>query len=123
MPAFPSKPTTGTNSSGSGQSAPGTGNRPGAGSSGGYGAGGGSSGGGYGDQNKEEVKFKQPKDAVDAFIAANPGLKRTMIAVTCDKGKIQEARICLTKTLQPRPCSPEAARSCHLSGAEMDPVR
>ncbi|OIQ71823.1 ribonuclease I [mine drainage metagenome] len=64
-----------------------------------------------------------PSVIVDAFIAANPGLKRTMIAVTCDKGKIQEARICLTKTLQPRPCSPEAARSCHLSGAEMDPVR
>ncbi len=59
----------------------------------------------------------------EAFIAANPGLERDMITITCREGRIQEARICLTRDLRFRRCSAEAARDCTLSRAVLDPVR
>lgn len=36
-----------------------------------------------------------------AFLAANPGLSRDQITITCKQGLIQEARICLTPDLAP----------------------
>lgn len=59
----------------------------------------------------------------DAFLEANPGLTRDMVTVTCDQGRIQEVRICLTKDLSPRPCAPDSARDCRMKDAELDAVR
>ncbi len=59
----------------------------------------------------------------DAFIEANPGLERTMITITCDRGRIDEARICLTKDLAPRPCGQDTARDCRMPDALMAKVR
>ncbi len=59
----------------------------------------------------------------DAFIEANPGLERSMITVTCDAGRIEEARICLTKDLDFRPCGADAARDCRMRDALMEAVR
>lgn len=59
----------------------------------------------------------------DAFVEANPGLQRAMITITCDQGMIQEARICLTKDLTPRPCAPDAANDCRMPNAFMGAVR
>lgn len=59
----------------------------------------------------------------DAFLAANPGLTRDMLTVTCADGYIQEVRVCLSKTLSPVPCGRDVARDCTLSGARFDPVR
>lgn len=59
----------------------------------------------------------------EAFLEANPGLDRNMITITCDQGMIQEARICLSKALAPRPCSADAARDCQLPNALMGAVR
>lgn len=59
----------------------------------------------------------------DAFIEANPGLERSMITVTCDAGRIEEARICLTKGLDFRPCGADAARDCRMPDALMEAVR
>lgn len=59
----------------------------------------------------------------DAFIEANPTLPRDAITITCDQGMIQEARICLTKDLEPRPCAPDTRRDCRLQDAVMEAVQ
>lgn len=48
----------------------------------------------------------------DAFIAANPGLGRDGITVTCRARALQEVRICLTRDLQPRDCGADVRRDC-----------
>ena len=48
----------------------------------------------------------------DAFIESNPGLTRDGITVTCDSGRVDEVRICLTHDLRPRPCAPDSRRDC-----------
>ena len=48
----------------------------------------------------------------DAFIAVNPAMGRDGITVTCDGGRVDEVRICLTRDLQPRPCAPDSRRDC-----------
>lgn len=45
------------------------------------------------------------------FAAANPRLPPTAISVACSGQYLQEVRICLEKSLQPRPCAPDVARS------------
>jgi ribonuclease T2 len=59
----------------------------------------------------------------DAFIEANPALRRDQITVTCNQNLIQEVRICLTKDLTPRTCGPDVIRDCTLPRAELDAVR
>ena len=67
---------------------------------------------------------KLPAQVVeDAFIEANPGLERSMITVTCEAGRIDEVRICLTRDLTPRPCGDDAARDCRMKDALMERVR
>jgi ribonuclease T2 len=50
-----------------------------------------------------------PDRIEDAFIAANPGLSREAMAVTCRSGLLREIRICLTREFGFRPC-PEIDR-------------
>ncbi|MBD3785559.1 MAG: ribonuclease T2 [Sphingomonadales bacterium] len=59
----------------------------------------------------------------EAFLEANPGLAREEITITCADGRIQEARICLTKDLTPRKCGPDVIRDCTMSDALMEKVR
>lgn len=59
----------------------------------------------------------------EAFLRDNPGLEPGMITVTCKADRIQEARICLTRDLQPRACAADVARDCTLDDALLDPVR
>lgn len=59
----------------------------------------------------------------EAFLEANPGLSADEITITCRDGLIQEARICLTRDLQPRACAPDAARDCRLRDAVLEPLR
>ncbi len=54
-----------------------------------------------------------------AFLAANPQLEADMITLTCRDGYVQEARICLTRGLEPRRCAPDTRRDCRLRGALM----
>lgn len=46
------------------------------------------------------------------FIAANPGLDRSMLAMQCKGQYLQELRVCLTKNLKPRTCSRELRDRC-----------
>ncbi|MCV2867627.1 ribonuclease T2 [Defluviimonas sp. WL0002] len=59
----------------------------------------------------------------DAFVEANPDLDRNAITITCKQGMIAEARICLTRDLEPRPCGLDAQRDCRMPNALMPAVR
>ena len=59
----------------------------------------------------------------DAFIEANPSLARDQITVTCDRGMIEEVRICLTTDLVPRGCGAVVVQDCTLQDAVMEAVR
>jgi ribonuclease T2 len=59
----------------------------------------------------------------DAFLEANPGLQRDQITITCTDGMIEEARICLTRDLEPRRCGGDVIRDCRMQDAVMEAVR
>lgn len=64
---------------------------------------------------------KLPASVVEeAFIEANPGLNRDMVTITCDQGRIEEVRICLTRELTPRPCGTDVIRDCRMKDALME---
>ncbi len=59
----------------------------------------------------------------EAFLRDNPELSADGITITCKDGFIQEARICLTRDLDPRRCGNDVIRDCTLDDAVFDPVR
>ena len=59
----------------------------------------------------------------DAFLEANPEMRADQITVTCKAGRIQEARVCLTRTLELRDCGQDVVRDCTMRDALLDPVR
>jgi ribonuclease T2 len=59
----------------------------------------------------------------DAFIKANPGLTPASIAVDCDKKRLTEIRVCLSKDLTFRDCPEVAKRACRRDQVIMPPVR
>jgi len=64
-----------------------------------------------------------PDEVEDAFVAANPGLSRNGIAVTCDSRRLQEVRICLSKEFGFRDCEETDRRACRRDKLVMPPVR
>ena len=65
-----------------------------------------------------------PADVVEeAFLEANPGWEADMVTITCRSGRIQEARLCLTKSLEPVPCGADVVRDCTARDALLAPVR
>ena len=59
----------------------------------------------------------------EAFLAANPGMEADGVTITCREGAIQEARICLSKELDPVPCGQDVVRDCRLDKALFAPLR
>ncbi|MCT4370510.1 ribonuclease T2 [Yangia mangrovi] len=59
----------------------------------------------------------------EAFLKANPGWEPDMLTITCQSGRIQEARLCLSKALEPVPCGQDVVKDCRLPNALLDPVR
>lgn len=59
------------------------------------------------------------EDVERAFIAANPGLTAEMIAVTCERGRLDEVRICLSRTLTPRRCAEVDSRGCRARSVDV----
>ncbi len=64
-----------------------------------------------------------PAAVEDAFIKANPDLSRNGMAIECDKKRLTEVRICLSKELQFRDCADIARRSCRRDQLVMPPLR
>jgi ribonuclease T2 len=60
----------------------------------------------------------------EAFLAANPGWAPDMLTITCRSGRIQEARLCLSRDgLDPVPCGRDVLRDCDLPDAVFPPIR
>jgi len=59
----------------------------------------------------------------EAFLQSNPGWSADMLTITCKQGRIQEARLCLTKDLEPRECGYDVVRDCSMTNALFDPIR
>jgi len=59
----------------------------------------------------------------EAFMRENDGLDPDEITITCRSGRIQEARICLTRELELRTCGSDVIRDCSLDDAEFNPIR
>jgi ribonuclease T2 len=64
-----------------------------------------------------------PGAVEDAFVKANPDLPRDGMAIECDKKRLTEVRICLSKELQFRACPDVARRSCRRDQLVMPPLR
>ncbi len=59
----------------------------------------------------------------EAFIKANPGMQQQGVAVTCERDKLEEVRICMTKDFGFRACPEVDRRSCSLSRVNVPPAR
>jgi len=64
-----------------------------------------------------------PEAIEQAFLEANPDLSAEAVTVICKGRMFREARICLTKELDPRPCAGPAARECPLDAPLFAPMR
>jgi ribonuclease T2 len=64
-----------------------------------------------------------PGAVADAFIKANPDLTPGGIAVGCDRKRLTEIRLCLSKDLKFRDCAEITRRSCRRDQLVMPPVR
>ncbi|MEA2883057.1 MAG: ribonuclease [Bradyrhizobium sp.] len=70
-----------------------------------------------------EPKTIAPNAVEDAFVKANPGLSNSAVAVICDKTRLSEVRICMSKDLQFRACDEIDRRACRREQVVMPPVR
>ncbi|NIZ13645.1 ribonuclease T2 [Phaeobacter sp. HF9A] len=67
---------------------------------------------------------KLPASVVEeAFLKANPALSKDSLTITCRDGFIQEARICLSREMEPVPCGRDVIKDCTLKDALFEPVR
>jgi ribonuclease T2 len=70
-----------------------------------------------------EPKTVAPAEIEDAFIKANPSLSAKAIAVTCNRTRLSEVRICMSKDLQFRDCEEIDRRACRRDQVAMPPMR
>jgi ribonuclease T2 len=73
--------------------------------------------------NLQEPLSVTPAAVEEAFKTANPGLSPNGMAIGCDKKRLTEVRICLSKELQFRDCAEIARRSCSRDQVLMPPLR
>jgi len=72
-----------------------------------------------GDQTK-----RLSADAIEAaFVDANPGMTKSGIAISCEGPRLEEVRICLSKTLSFRDCPELDRQGCRSNAAEIIPIR
>ncbi|MDB5500161.1 MAG: ribonuclease [Tardiphaga sp.] len=69
------------------------------------------------------AKTIAPEAIEAAFIKVNPGLSGSAIAVTCERNRLSEVRICLSKDLQFRACEEIDRRACRRDTVVMPPMR
>jgi ribonuclease T2 len=70
-----------------------------------------------------DPKTISPAQIEDAFIKVNPGLSNEAIAVTCNRTRLSEVRICMSKDLQFRACDEIDRRACRREQVLIPPVR
>jgi ribonuclease T2 len=70
-----------------------------------------------------EPKTVAPAEIEEAFIKVNPGLSTSAISVTCNRTRLSEVRICMSKDLQFRACEEIDRRACRRDEVLMPPMR
>ena len=70
-----------------------------------------------------DPKTISPTEIESAFIKVNPGLPASAIAVTCNRSRLSEVRICMGKDLQFRACDEIDRQACRRDQVTMPPVR
>jgi ribonuclease T2 len=70
-----------------------------------------------------DAKTVAPSEIEDAFVKANPGLSTSAMAVTCNRNRLSEVRICLSKDLQFRGCEEIDRQACRRDQVSMPPMR
>lgn len=71
---------------------------------------------------RQEVTLP-PAVVEEAFLEANPDYAADGVTITCRDGYVREARICLTRDLEPRACAPDTRRDCRARTVRMPPMR
>lgn len=71
----------------------------------------------------QETLTVTPDEVEEAFVNANPGMSRDQIAVLCDRTRLREVRICMTKELGFRACPEIDRRACRRDSISMPPAR
>src|SRR5262249_43144463 len=71
---------------------------------------------------QQEIQVS-PGEVVDAFVKANKGLTPDAITIDCDRTRLREVRICMTKDLAFRACGTGGSRACRAGSLVMPPVR
>ena len=69
------------------------------------------------------AKTVSPAAIEEAFIKVNPGLSQSAMSVVCDRTRLTEIRICLSKDLQFRACEEIDRRACRRDSVVMPPMR
>lgn len=64
-----------------------------------------------------------PMDLKRDFLAVNPQLDDSMIALTCKDRTLREVRICMDRNLTPRACGLNERRQCRSEKIVLPPVR
>jgi ribonuclease T2 len=64
-----------------------------------------------------------PDEVEEAFVRANPGLTREGVSVNCDRQRLREVRLCVSKDLRFRDCAEVDRRACRQEKLTMPPVR
>jgi ribonuclease T2 len=64
-----------------------------------------------------------PAEVADAFVKANPGLRPANFAVACDKTRLTEVRICLSKDFSFHDCAEVVRRACRRDKLAMPVMR
>lgn len=64
-----------------------------------------------------------PGEVEEAFVRANVGLSPAGIAVRCDKSRLREVRICLSREFKFQDCPDVDRRACRRERLSMPPVR
>jgi ribonuclease T2 len=70
-----------------------------------------------------EPQSVSPGEVAAAFIKANPGLSADAMAVSCNKMRLTEVRLCLGKDLSFHDCAAIAHRNCRRDKVVMPAVR
>lgn len=65
----------------------------------------------------------KPGELVNAFARANPGLPPDGVMLDCDRMRLREVRICLTRDLRFRSCGVSPGRACRAGTVVLPPVR
>src|ERR1700722_11195560 len=73
--------------------------------------------------NPTDAKTVTPSELEEAFIKVNPGLNDAAISITCNRTRLSEVRICMSKDLQFRACEELERRGCRRDQVTMPPVR